>query len=169
MVEVYIGIGSNIGNREANIFKAISELSGCLDKICYSRFYTTEPRDYLDQDFFLNTVVMGQTDYPPFELLKEMQMIERSGGRLRDKKIPKGPRTIDLDLLLFGTQVIDSDILNVPHLSMTERKFVLIPLLELNGDLVNPRTGDSFYMALNNIEKQGVYCSSLYHYNMLFS
>lgn len=168
MTDVYIGIGANLGHRKTNMEKAIQALSDLLFDIECSQFYKTDPMDYLDQDFFLNRVVKGQTDLPPNELLTQIHLIEKWGGRQRNKKIPKGPRTIDLDILLYGDQIIESEVLTIPHPSMIRRKFVLIPLLELNSTLIDPLSGDFFYHHLEKIENQGVYCYSLNGYNNLF-
>lgn len=168
MVDVFIGIGGNIGDRESYISNAVSSLSNILIDLFCSGMYKTEPRDYYDQEFFVNVVVKGKTDLSPFDLLKYTQQIELGGGRNREKKIPKGPRTIDLDILLYGKKIIDSDLLKIPHPSMKERRFVLIPLLELDADLRDPITDVSYYSYLDKIEKQGVYCHSLNSYNNLF-
>ena len=169
MNRVYIGIGSNIGDRELYIKNALSSLRTVLKNILCSGYYKTEPRDYMEQDFFLNVVVCGDTDLTPIELLKRTQLIEIEEGRRRDEKIPKGPRTIDLDILLYGNKIIKENILKIPHVSIKERSFVLIPLLELDSDLNDPYTGIKYSLFLEKIEKQGVYCSSLKDYNFLFS
>jgi len=168
MIDVFIGIGGNLGDREASINEAIRSLSGFLTKIECSGYYKTEPRDYLDQDYFINVVVRGKTDLSPFQLLKKIQAIEKGGGRIRDKKIPKGPRTIDLDILLYGNVIVDNEQLRIPHFSMRERRFVLIPLLEIGPDLFDHEKGIPFFKYLDTVEDQGVYCSSLNDYNNLF-
>jgi 2-amino-4-hydroxy-6-hydroxymethyldihydropteridine diphosphokinase len=166
--QVYIGIGGNIGDRETYINTAIDLLSIHLFEVSCSRFYRTAPRDYLDQDYFLNVVVSARTEMSCPELLELTQSIEKGGGRKRDKKIPKGPRTIDLDILLYGDEIVSTDSLTVPHPAITERLFVLIPLLELNPDLKDPLSQKYYSEFLDKVEKQGVYCSSLNDYNNLF-
>ncbi len=168
MAVVYIGIGGNLGDTESFIGEALLSLDLLLGNLKCSSFYKTEPRDYYDQGIFLNVVVRGETEISPFELLKATQSIEMGGGRVRDKKIPKGPRTIDLDLLLYGNELINEKQLIIPHPSMTERRFVLIPLLELSPNLVNPVDGKNYSGYLKEIEKQGVYSSSLKVYNNFF-
>ena len=168
MVDVFIGIGGNLGDREDNINKAVSALSDHFNNVTCSQMYKTEPRDYYDQDYFINVVVKGVTDLTPLEILELTQSIEKGGGRTRNKKKPKGPRTIDLDILLFGNEVVNKNDLKIPHPSMKERKFVLIPLLELDHEIFDPQTGIPYYKYLEKVEKQGVYCSSLNDYNNLF-
>jgi len=168
MVDVYIGIGGNLGDREANINEAVKSLSDFLTDIECSGYYKTEPRDYFDQDFFINIVLRGKTELSPIQLLKKTQAIETGGGRIRVKEIPKGPRTIDLDILLYGTEIVDSKLLRIPHPSMRDRRFVLIPLVEINPDLFDHEKGIPFYKYLESVEDQGVYCSSLFDYNNFF-
>jgi 2-amino-4-hydroxy-6-hydroxymethyldihydropteridine diphosphokinase len=168
MFDVFIGIGGNLGDRVENITKAIDTLSPILFDFQCSKFYKTEPRDYFDQDFFLNIVVKGKTDLLPLEFLKITQEIENRGGRTRNNKIPKGPRLIDLDILLYGTLIIDSQVLCIPHREIKNRKFVLIPLLELEPELVEPESNIPYWNFLNTVGNQGVYCSSLNDYNKLF-
>lgn len=157
-----------MGNRAENIERAVSALSPFISNLRQSTYYQTDPRDYLDQDYFLNVVVSGSTGLSPLDLLDKTQTIEKSGGRNRDKAIPKGPRTIDLDILLYDDIQLDDDRLIIPHPAITDRRFVLIPMLELNTGLMNPRTGKPYFRELDKIEDQGVYCSSLNPYNKCF-
>lgn len=168
MTEVFIGIGSNLGNKKKNIEEAVDSLENVLISMSVSDFYRTYPRDYLDQDSFENIVVRGFTPLSAEDLLLETQRIETEGGRIRDKTIPKGPRMIDLDILLFGKDVIDREDLSIPHKAVHERRFVLIPLLELNPEIIDPSTGNPYYLSMKKTEEQGVYCSSLNHYNDCF-
>lgn len=97
-----------------------------------SSLYETEPVDFREQAWFLNAVVEGETDLAPRELLEMLLAVERELGReRRANRVPKGPRIIDIDLLLFGEQVIHSPVLDVPHPRMAERRFVLVPLAEI--------------------------------------
>ncbi len=168
MTEVYIGIGGNLGERRENIKNAILSLSDFIVDLQCSDFYRTDPMDYLEQDYFLNVVVKGKTSLSPLELLGKTQVIERNGGRDRKSKIPKGPRTIDLDILLYGNEIYNTEDLILPHPSMNMRKFVLIPLLELDSTVKDPNSGLPLYIHLEKIEMQGVYCCSLNSYNNLF-
>jgi 2-amino-4-hydroxy-6-hydroxymethyldihydropteridine diphosphokinase len=138
MPTVYIALGSNIGDRDTNLRNAIQFLREAgihISKI--SAFYETEPVDFLDQDWFLNAVLEAETDLPPLELLREMRAIEtRMGSK---KAFAKGPRLIDLDILIYADQVIDTPELQVPHPRMLDRKFVLIPLVEIAPNLRHPK------------------------------
>jgi 2-amino-4-hydroxy-6-hydroxymethyldihydropteridine diphosphokinase len=165
---VYIGVGSNMGEPEKNLTGALSELQKQLKSFRVSSFYKTEPRDYFDQEVFLNAVVSGISNLSPQELLEFTQSIEKKGGRLRNKAIPKGPRTIDLDILLYGREIINTDSLITPHPSIGDRNFVLIPLLELDNSMSDPQTGEYYYRELIKNGRQGVYCSSLNNYNEFF-
>ena len=138
MKTVYLSLGSNVGDRE----------HGCSGMPCgcckapdlrvtrVSSVYETEPQDVKDQPWFLNLVVEAETDLFPMQLLTRIQKIERQLGRKRT--VAKGPRTIDIDILLFGNSVIDSASLVMPHPRMAERRFVLEPLAELAPDLRHP-------------------------------
>jgi 2-amino-4-hydroxy-6-hydroxymethyldihydropteridine diphosphokinase len=131
---VYLSLGSNIGDREANLRAAIERLGPVRE----SPIYETEPVDYLQQRWFLNMVVELQTDLFPRQLLTRIQKIERELGRVRG--IPKGPRTLDIDILLYGSAVVKTDTLEIPHPRMTERRFVLAPLADIAPELRHPVT-----------------------------
>ena len=135
MKTVYLSLGSNIGDREANLEAAIERLA----PVRRSPVYETEPVDYVNQRWFLNLVVEVETTLFPMQLLARTQKIERELGRVRG--VPKGPRTIDIDILLYGTSVIESEKLTVPHPRMAERRFVLAPLADLAPDLRHPVLG----------------------------
>lgn len=129
--EAYLALGSNIGNRMEHLLEALGRIEKIpgIDIIKKSRIYETEPVGYLEQEFFLNMVIMINTDKKPLALLGELQQIEVAMKRV--KEIHWGPRTIDIDILLYGEMVIDLPQLIVPHPRMKERAFVLIPLKEL--------------------------------------
>ncbi len=134
---VYIGIGSNVGDRVAFCQQAIRQLFSpdiAIRKV--SSLYETEPMEYLRQGWFYNAVVAVETTLAPLPLLKQCQEIERQLG----KKIAmeKGPRTIDLDLLFYQDQIIQEPSLTVPHPSALQRHFVLIPMAEIAPDFVPP-------------------------------
>lgn len=143
MIQTFWQIGANLGNREKNFEEALSLLSG-YSKLHIERLspiYETEPVGYFEQPLFLNTVIEIGTLLEPFELLKIAQTIEAKIGR--ERRITWGPRTIDLDLLLYGTEQIDSPNLTIPHPRLCERKFVLVPLNDLCPQLVIPGVGES--------------------------
>jgi 2-amino-4-hydroxy-6-hydroxymethyldihydropteridine diphosphokinase len=134
---VFLSLGSNVGDREKNLRAAIAALpsSGVQIKNI-SSIYETAPVDLLEQPWFLNCVVEGETTMPPAALLKKLRELERQMGS--KKLVPRGPRLIDLDILVYGQQMIDSPELQVPHPRMTLRRFVLAPLAEIAPDLKHP-------------------------------
>lgn len=134
---VYLSLGSNIGDREAMLKSAIHHLHQPDFRVCrISPIYETAPVDYTNQGDFLNCVVEAETELLPLRLLHRIQRIERELGRQR--LIAKGPRTIDLDILLYGRAVVNAPQLKVPHPSMQDRRFVLQPLADLAPDLRHP-------------------------------
>ena len=136
---VYLSLGSNLGDRERNLRDAVGLLAEpSLRVLRVSSFYETEPLEVRDQPWFLNAVAEAETDFFPKQLLARLLRIEQQLGRRRLK--PKGPRMIDIDILLYGGSVIDADELQVPHPRLTERRFVLEPLAELAPELRHPVT-----------------------------
>jgi 2-amino-4-hydroxy-6-hydroxymethyldihydropteridine diphosphokinase len=137
---VYLSLGSNIGNRRENLSAAIAALAGAGVHVRrVSKVYETEPVDYLQQAWFLNCVVEGETAVEAAELLRRLRGIETSMGSA--KAFAKGPRLIDLDILFYGDAVIDSPELQVPHPRMARRKFVLVPLAEIAPQVRHPVNG----------------------------
>lgn len=138
----YLGLGSNLGDREATIRGALELLQADdeIDVTAVSTLKETDPVGYEDQPRFLNGATALRTELSPRELLERMFAVERQLGRVRTG--PRfGPRTIDLDLLLYGQESIDEPGLRVPHPRLAERRFVLEPLAELNSDLEVPGRG----------------------------
>src|SRR6266852_3294779 len=139
---VYLSLGSNVGDREANLRGAIASLAAAGVRVRQvSSIYETEPVDYLEQGWFLNCVVEGETELPALELLQGLRGIEAAMGS--KKLVAKGPRLIDMDILLYGTEIIDIAELQVPHPRMHLRRFVLAPLAEIAAELRHPSWGDS--------------------------
>ena len=139
MKTIYLGLGSNIGDREANLAEAVGRLGAAdLKVIRGSPIYETEPVDYTDQRWFLNQVVEAETTLFPVMLLSRVGRIERELGRVRT--VPKGPRIIDIDILLYGRTVVRRADLEIPHPRMGERRFVLAPLADLAPELMHPVT-----------------------------
>ena len=134
---VYLSLGSNIGDRAANLRAAIAALERASIRVKkVSGFYETEPVDYKQQAWFLNCVVEAETNLAPLDLLHALRGIEaRMGSK---KEFAKGPRLIDLDILLFGSEVIETPELQVPHPRMVQRRFVLEPLAEIAPSLKHP-------------------------------
>jgi 2-amino-4-hydroxy-6-hydroxymethyldihydropteridine diphosphokinase len=156
LTTVYLSLGSNLGDREANLRQARERFH--TDEMCLLRessIYETEPRDVPDQPWFLNQVVEVETSLLPRELLEKLQRIETEMGRKRGV-IPKGPRLIDLDILLAGNAVVNTPDLEIPHPGLAERRFVLEPLAELSPELRHPRTGQTVREMLTRVTGQAV-------------
>lgn len=137
---VYLGLGSNMGDREASLRTALDQLSAPdLRLLRVSSFYETEPIGFREQPWFLNLAAEFETDLLPEELLQRMQKVEMDMGRTRT--IVNGPRTIDIDILLHGDLVMKTEGLEIPHPRYRERRFTLAPLAELNPGLKDPVTG----------------------------
>jgi 2-amino-4-hydroxy-6-hydroxymethyldihydropteridine diphosphokinase len=130
----YLSLGSNLGDREANLRSALERLNPRR----VSPIYETEPVDHIAQPFFLNLVAEVETALMPMQLLTHTQRIERELGRKRT--IPKGPRTIDIDILLYGASIVSTKRLQIPHPRLHERRFVLKPLADLAPDMRHPVT-----------------------------
>lgn len=150
-MKVFIGLGSNLGDREQHMRAAIDELSRLPDStvLRVSSMYDTEPMGLEDQPNFLNAVALLDTTLTARQLLWNLLLIEKRLGRVRTQKW--GPRTMDLDLLLYGDLIVEEDDLNVPHPEISRRSFVLVPLVELEPMLVHPVTGESFVSLLNRL------------------
>ncbi|HLK65689.1 MAG TPA: 2-amino-4-hydroxy-6-hydroxymethyldihydropteridine diphosphokinase [Bryobacteraceae bacterium] len=142
MKTIYLSLGSNVGDRESHLRLAIERLAAPgLVVLRTSAIYETEPVEYTAQRWFLNLVVEGETSLFPKQLLTRTARIERELGRVRT--VAKGPRTIDIDILLYGKAVVETENLQIPHPRMGERRFVLAPLAELAPELRHPVTHKS--------------------------
>ena len=138
--KVYLSLGSNLGDRAKNLREAIAALPEAgIDVTGTSSVYETEPVDYLDQPWFVNMVAEAETDLAPAALLQSLRGIETQMGST--KLIAKGPRLIDMDILLYGGEVIDTPDLQVPHPRMHLRRFVLEPLAEIAPNVRHPISG----------------------------
>jgi 2-amino-4-hydroxy-6-hydroxymethyldihydropteridine diphosphokinase len=142
-MKAFVGLGSNLGERETMIRLALDDLSRlpATRLVRASSLYDTEPVGDVEQPNFLNAVAEVETDLTARQLLWNLQLIERRLGRTRTRRW--GPRTIDLDLLLYGRLIVDEPDLQVPHPELTRRSFVLVPLAELDPLLVHPVTGQT--------------------------
>lgn len=137
MKRVYLSLGSNRGERVAQIEKALERLSASGVRVKHvSSYYKTEPVDFRPQSWFVNCVAEGETDLMPRQLLKLCKAIEKELGRRPG--VAKGPRPVDIDILLYENAVIRSRELVIPHEKMMERRFVLVPLMELAPNLRHP-------------------------------
>ena len=135
--EIYIGLGSNLGDRLANIRKAIELMKEeGIEIMKESSIYETEPVGYKEQGWFLNSVVKARTQFSPQGLWKRLEKIEKLMGR--EREIKWGPRIIDLDILFYGNKVLNGKQLQIPHPELHKRRFVLLPLKEIAPELVHP-------------------------------
>jgi 2-amino-4-hydroxy-6-hydroxymethyldihydropteridine diphosphokinase len=132
----YLSLGSNVGEREEQLREAISRLGAAGRVVAASSFYETEPVEFTQQPWFLNCAIALETNQTPEQLMALILRIEEEMGRRRVQK--KGPRTIDIDILLFGGNIIDSPDLTIPHPAMHQRRFVLEPLAEIAPDVQHP-------------------------------
>ncbi|MGO9127453.1 MAG: 2-amino-4-hydroxy-6-hydroxymethyldihydropteridine diphosphokinase [Terriglobales bacterium] len=132
----YLSLGSNLGDRAANLKAAINRLQTFGKVLQASSFYETEPVEFTAQPWFLNCAVELQTDKMPQQLMTAILEIEQQMGRQRTQK--KGPRTIDVDILLFGDSTVESRGLTIPHPALHQRRFVLEPLAEIAPDQCHP-------------------------------
>lgn len=138
-INVYLCLGSNMGDRMGQLRKATELISQNIGKVAKkSHFYDTQPWGNTDQDAFLNQVLMINTTLDPRDILKEITMIEREMGRARKETDKWGPRPIDIDILLYGKRIIRDKGLEIPHPEMHKRAFVLVPLMELAPELEHP-------------------------------
>jgi 2-amino-4-hydroxy-6-hydroxymethyldihydropteridine diphosphokinase len=144
VVRAYVALGSNLGDRAATIRAALAELAETpgVEVVSVSSLVETEPVGYLDQPRFLNGAAALETELPPRELLDLLLATEARHGRRREAVPAQGPRTLDLDLLLYGDLEVDEEGLQIPHPRLHERAFVLGPLAELDPTLEVPREGE---------------------------
>ena len=150
-----IALGSNLdsrfGDREANLREAVRRVGELGRVTAVSSFYDTEPVGLVEQPRFLNGALLLETNLKPMELMRGLLEVERAMGRERTASVAKGPRVIDLDLLLYGDWVLWSDELMLPHPSMAERRFVLGPLAEIAPEWVHPVSGVTVQMMLERL------------------
>jgi 2-amino-4-hydroxy-6-hydroxymethyldihydropteridine diphosphokinase len=144
---VYLSLGSNLGDREKNLCRAVNnlrEMEG-FELLANSSLYITEPVGMeKGVPSFMNMVIKGKFKYTPRELLSNIELIEEKLGREREGKGKYLPRPIDIDILLFGDSIIDNDRLTIPHKEMTKRAFVLVPLLDIEPEILHPVTHKRF-------------------------
>ena len=155
MISAYIGIGSNLGEKQENCLEAVERMGKMLDCRITGRsdWYLTKPVGVEDQDWFVNGVASLTTEISPQVLLRRVMDIEADMGRVRRERW--GPRIIDLDILLFGQEIIHEKNLKVPHPLMHLRRFVLEPLAELVPDLIHPSLGLSMMELLRRLPDDG--------------
>ncbi len=154
MHRAYLSLGSNVGNREAQLREALSRLSAIGGVAKISSFYETEPVEFTEQPWFLNCAVALETNQTPQQLMKAILRIEQHMGRRRVEK--KGPREIDIDILLFDDEVMESEELTIPHPAMAQRRFVLEPLAEIAPETRHPVTGKAVWEMLRELPEAQV-------------
>ena len=152
-VNVFLGLGGNLGDRRETLRAAVAEIRNVLDEVRVSALYESAAWGVTDQPAFLNAVARGRTLLSPLELLDAMQAIENDLGRVRERRW--GPRLIDIDILLYGSQVIDEPRLKVPHPYMKQRGFVLRPLADLAAGLTLP-DGSLVGELLTTVDQNGL-------------
>ena len=153
MTNVFLGLGGNLGDRREMMRSAVAEIRGVIDDVRASSLYESAAWGVTDQPAFLNAVVRGRTELSPLELLDATQALENDLGRVRERHW--GPRLIDIDILLYGSEVIDQPRLKVPHPYMTQRGFVLRPLADLAAGLTLP-DGSLVGELLTTVDQNGL-------------
>ena len=155
MTTVYLGLGSNLGDREKNLSWALALLSRQTKLARISSIYETAPLGYTQQPLFLNLACQVTTQDKPLKLLEKIKAIEWNMGRR--KSFHNAPRVIDIDILLYGALVLHSPELTIPHLRMTERAFALLPLEEIAPDLTHPETHKTIKELARQVNHQGIH------------
>ena len=155
MSTVYLALGSNVGDSHATIAQAIALLArGAVTDIRCAPLYTSKAVGYTDQPDFLNTALIGQTELPPLELLRALKQIEQRVGRI--KRFRWGPREIDIDIIFYDDELLNTAELVIPHPRFAERSFVLQPLVDLDADLVDPLSGQTVAQLLKGLPPESL-------------
>jgi 2-amino-4-hydroxy-6-hydroxymethyldihydropteridine diphosphokinase len=153
VVEAIIALGSNLGDREGNLRRAVAAIGNEAKVLEASSVYETEPMYLENQGPFLNCVIAVETEVGPASLLKLLKSLEESMGR-EPTHARNGPRRIDLDILFYGSEVLSEPTLEIPHPGIAERAFVLVPLVEIRPRLIHPRTGATASEMLRDLKTE---------------
>jgi len=157
MMKVFLSLGSNLGNRQTNLSKAINEINENVGRvISFSGVYETEAWGFESNDNFLNQVIVVMTDVEPFQLIDDLLDIEKTMGRKRNDYRKYESRIIDIDILFYGEEIISEENLKIPHPLLHERKFILEPLNEIAPDLIHPLLGKPISKLLEECPDTGV-------------
>jgi 2-amino-4-hydroxy-6-hydroxymethyldihydropteridine diphosphokinase len=154
MHKIFLALGSNVGNKKDNIQNAIKLLKDYVYNVEIAPFYISKAVGYEAQDDFVNTVIKGYTQLDPFELLKVVKNIEKEVGRIY--RFHWGPREIDIDILFFDEVVINTENLKIPHPRLHERDFVLLPLKDLDENLIHPILNKSVKDLVKELKEKSV-------------
>jgi 2-amino-4-hydroxy-6-hydroxymethyldihydropteridine diphosphokinase len=150
MALVYLSLGSNLGNRDQYLEQARKAIEKSFSMIRFSEVYETEPVDITNQPWFLNQVVELRTDLAPETLLEWVRVLETQAGRQRET--PKGPRTLDVDILLYDDWILDVEELILPHPRLEQRRHILVPLVELSPEVILPNSRKTAREALQQVK-----------------
>ena len=156
MHTVFLALGSNVGNKKENIKRAVSALEKKVKKIQIAKLYETKPMYFENQDMFINTVIKGQTQLSPTELLAFVKLLESDLGR--QKRFTNGPREIDIDILFYDNLIYQTTKLQIPHPRMAERNFVLQPLVDLNPNIIHPSLHKTAQKLLDELKGGALHC-----------
>jgi 2-amino-4-hydroxy-6-hydroxymethyldihydropteridine diphosphokinase len=157
MARVYLGLGANLGDGVRTIRAAFGELEAMLCEARLSQLWRSAPLYFEDQPDFINAAAVGDTELSPRGLLEAVNAIEVAFGRDRGRERPKGPRFLDIDILLYDSLVLTEPDLVIPHAGLKERLFALLPLLDLEPGLVDPASGVEFSRIAAELPPQGIY------------
>jgi 2-amino-4-hydroxy-6-hydroxymethyldihydropteridine diphosphokinase len=161
-IRYFIALGSNLGDREKTLTSAWTRVFSLSTSARLSSIYETRPLYVEKQPLYLNAVGEAWSDIEPQAMLARLQGIEQEFGRNRSEETRRGPRTLDLDILLCGDRIVDSPDLQIPHPFIAERLFVLVPLLELEPDCADPRTGTPYRAARAVLEREAAGSGGVY-------
>lgn len=168
MERVYLGLGGNLGDTARVLSEAAVELGRHLHRARSASLYLSAARYYENQPDFVNTVIEAETDLSPRELLAMVNEVEAAFGRDRSLEVSKGPRSLDIDILLFGQRIVAEDGLIIPHPGLRERKFALLPLVELSPGHRDPVSGSLYSRILADLPSQGIYLLGRADYDLLY-